>query len=63
MTVLTPQPQPPVDARTRSLAFSGPGTDASLVARMQACVEERLPDILLTPMADLLRPLPSSIGE
>ena len=51
------------DAQARSLAFSDPGINPSFVARMQACVEERLPDILLTPMADLLRPLPSSIGE
>lgn len=46
------------DEATRERAFSAPSTDPALQTRMRVCIEERLPDIRLTPVADLLK-LPS----
>ena len=43
------------DEDTRERAFAHAGCDASLYERMRACTLERLPEIRLAPVADLLR--------
>jgi len=49
------------DDATRMHAFADPSLDDDAYRRMRACVDERLPEIRLAPVADLLQPLPSSL--
>ncbi len=41
-------------AETRSRAFAGPPLDAEASAQMKAAIAESFPEIVLTPVADLL---------
>jgi hypothetical protein len=43
------------DAETRRVAFCEAAADPSPSTRMRACVVESFPEILLSPVADLLR--------
>ena len=44
-----------LDADTRTAAFADTPADALFSVRMHACIVESMPEIRLTPVADLLR--------